>query len=233
MRDYAAASPLKVLANSSRKELGPGNLGVFIARAGAGKTACLIHTAFNSILKQEKVVHISLKEGSEKVISFYNVMYQDLTEELDIIGDHDFRKRLDNDRMILVYLKKSFETERLKASLRNLVENLQFYPKTLIIDGLDFENSERSIFKNIKEIAEDFSLEVWFSALSHRHIAEVNERGIPYPCHKLDDLFDLIIQLQPEHSGIFLRLLKDHDNPTITDITIRLNPKTFLALDPA
>ena len=74
-------------------------------------------------------------------------------------------------------------------------------------------------------------MEIWLSALSHRHVTQTNERGIPYPCHELDDLFGLIIQLQPEPTGVFLRLLKDHDNPTISDASVRLDPNTFLALD--
>ena len=48
---------------------------------------------------------------------------------------------------------------------------------------------------------------------------------------ELDDLFGLIIQLQPDPTGVFLKLLKDHDNPTIPDASVRLDPNTFLALD--
>ncbi|MCP4681978.1 MAG: hypothetical protein GY864_06580, partial [Desulfobacterales bacterium] len=98
----------------------------------------------------------------------------------------------------------------------------------LIVDGLDFENSERALLEDLRDIASEFEVEVWFSALSHRHISDVNERGIPYPCHRLDDLFSIIIQLQTGPSGTFLKLLKDHENPTITDISVRLDPNTFL-----
>ncbi len=87
------------------------------------------------------------------------------------------------------------------------------------------------IFEDLQGIAEEFQLEIWLSALSHRHVTQTNERGIPYPCHELDDLFGLIIQLQPDPTGVFLKLLKDHDNPTIPDASVRLDPNTFLALD--
>ena len=133
--------------------------------------------------------------------------------------------------MILAYLNQSFEIERLQANLTNLAEKLSFRPDVLIVDGLDFESAKRSLFEGFKNIAKTFDLEIWFSALSHRHIDEVNERGIPYPCAQLDDLFSVIIQMQPTQSGVFLQLLKDHDTPTITDIKVRLDPNTFLALD--
>jgi hypothetical protein len=132
--------------------------------------------------------------------------------------------------MILAYLNQSFETERLRVSLKNLATNLEFKPDTLIVDGLDFERAERTLFDGFKAIATEFDVEIWFSALSHRHITEINERGIPHPCQQFDDLFSIIIQLQPGPSGVFLKLLKDHDNPGIPDNGVRLDPNTFLAL---
>ncbi len=232
MKDFISYSPLKLLEKSSRKGLGSGNLGVLIARAGVGKTACLINIAFDRIFRQGKLVHISLEEGPEKVTSYYNVMYHDLVKALDLADDYDYyRMLIERNRMILAYLNQSFDTERLRANLRNLAENLDFRPDALIVDGLDFQSVERTLFEGFKEIAAEFQVEIWLSALSHRHIAEVNERGIPYPCNELDDLFSLIILFQPESSGVFLKLLKDHDNPTIPNTSVRLDPNTFLALD--
>ena len=233
MKDFISVSPLKILEKSSQKGLGPGNLGVLIARAGVGKTACLIHIAFDKIFRQEKLVHISLGEGPEKVTSYYNVIYYDLVKALRLSDDYEYRILIDKNRMILAYLNQSFEVERLRANLTNLIEKLKFKPDALIIDGLDFEKTERTLFEGLKELAKEFRMEIWFSALSHRHITEVNERGVPYPCHQLDNLFSLIIQLQSEPSGVFLRLLKDHDNQVIPDISVRLDPNTFLALDKA
>jgi hypothetical protein len=232
MKDFVSFSPLKLLEKSSRKGLGTGNLGVLIARAGVGKTACLINIAFDRIFRQGKLVHISLEEGPEKVRSYYNVMYHDLVKALDLTEDYEYYRMLvDRNRMILAYLNQSFDTERLRANLGNLAESLDFRPDTLIVDGLEFQRAERALFEAFKGIAAEFQVEIWLSALSHRHIVEVNERGIPYPCNELDDLFSLIIQFQPESSGVFLNLLKDHENPTIRDTSVRLDPNTFLALD--
>lgn len=231
MKDFISVSPLKILEKSSRKGLGAGNLGVLIARAGVGKTACLIHIAFEKIFRQEKLVHISLEEGPDKVLSFYNAIYYDLLKVLNLADDNEYRLLIERNRMILAYLNQSFETERFRTNLENLSKNIDFRPNTLIIDGLDFENVEKGVFEGLKDIAGEFNVEIWLSALSHRHIADVNERGIPYPCQELDDFFSLIFQLQPETAGVFLRLLKDHDNPVIPSINVRLDPSTFLALE--
>ncbi len=231
MKDFISVSPLKILEKSSHGRLGPGNLGVLVARAGVGKTACLIHIAFDKIFRKEKLVHISLDEGPEKVASYYNVIYSDLLKALNMKDDDDYRLLMERNRMILAYLNQSFDLARLRTSLQNLAERLDFTPDTLIIDGLEFETAGRSVIEGLKKAAEEFQVEIWLSALSHRHLSEVNERGIPYPCHELDDLFTIIIQLQPERSGILLRLLKDHDRYQIPQNSIALDPNTFLALE--
>lgn len=230
MKSFISVSPLKILDDSSREGLGPGNLGVLIARAGVGKTACLIHIAFDKIFRQKKIVHVSLEEGPEKVTSYYDVIYSDLEKALNFIDD-EARLLIDRNRMILAYLNHSFDIERLRDNLKGLIDNLDFRPDMIIVDGIDFEKAEKTMFEGFKEISEEFKLEIWFSALSHRHITDVNERGIPYPIHELDDMFSVIIQVQPVSSGIFLKLLKDHDNPVIPDTGVKLDPNTFLALD--
>ena len=230
MEDFIRVSPLKVLERSSQGGLGRGNLGVLMARAGVGKTACLIHIAFDKLFRKEKLVHVSLEDVPEKITSYYNVIFYDLVKALNMDNEHEVRILFERNRMILAYLQQSFEIKRLGENLKNLVEKVDFVPDTLIVDGLDFEKAGRDVFVGFKEIAEQFRVEIWFSARTHRHIADVNERGIPYPCHELDDLFNIIIQLQPTQSGIVLKLLKDHDAGVRPDASVRLDPNTFLVM---
>ncbi|MBW1924400.1 MAG: hypothetical protein JRJ35_13100 [Deltaproteobacteria bacterium] len=231
MDSFISVSPLKILEKSSRKGLGKGNLGVLIARAGVGKTACLVHIALDKLFRKERLVHVSLEEGPEKVTAYYNVMVSDLVKALNLEDEAEIRWIIDRNRMILAYLNRSFSMERLERSLTSLVDNLDFAPETLIVDGLDFESADREIIERFKDLAGRCDVEIWFSALSHRHITETNERGIPYPCERFDDLFSLIIRLDPDPTGVFLRLLKDYDAPVAPGMAVRLDPNTFLALD--
>jgi hypothetical protein len=230
MKDFIKVSPLKVLERSSKRGLGRGNLGVLMARAGVGKTACLIHIAFDKLFRKEKLVHVSLEDVPEKITSYYNVIFYDLVKALHMDDEYEVRMLLERNRMILAYLQQSFEIKRLTENLKNLVEKIDFVPDTLIVDGVDFEKAGRDVFQGFKGIADQFKVEIWFSARTHRHITDVNERGIPYPCHELDDLFNIIIQLLPTQSGIVLRLLKDHDAEVKPDASVRLDPNTFLAM---
>ena len=230
MQDFIDISPLKLLEMSSTRELGRGKLGVLMARAGVGKTACLIHIAFDKLFRGEKLVHISLEDAPEKVTSYYNVIFYDLVKALDMKNETENRMLFDRNRMILAYMNKSFEIKRLRENLKTLVDKIEFLPDSLIVDGLDFENAGRDIFEGFKELASEFKVEIWLSALSHRHITDVNERGIPYPCSRIDDLLSIIIQLQSTQSGVFLKLIKDQDSPMKPDASVRLDPNTFLVI---
>lgn len=230
MKDFRNVSPLKILERSPHKGVGRGNLGVLMARAGVGKTACLIHIAFDKLFRKEKLVHISLEDVPEKITSYYNVIFYDLVKTLGLDNEDETRMLIERNKMILVYLNQSFEIGRLRKNMKNLIEKMEFIPDTLIVDGLDFEKAERELFEGLKEVATEFQVEIWFSALCHRHITEVNERGIPYPCNHLDDLFSIIIQLQPTQSGVSLKLLKDHESEVMPDASVMLDPNTFLAM---
>lgn len=230
MKDFMKVSPLKILERSSRKGVGRGNLGVLMARAGVGKTACLIHIAFDKLFRKDKLVHISLEDVPEKITSYYNVILCDLVKALDLDNEDEIRMLLERNKMILVYLNQSFEIGRLRKNMKNLIEKIGFRPDTLIVDGLDFEKAGRELFESLKEVATEFQVEIWFSALCHRHITEVNEKGIPYPLNHLDDLFSIIIQLQPTRSGISLKLLKDHESEVMPDVSVMLDPNTFLVV---
>ncbi|MDY6880944.1 MAG: ATPase domain-containing protein [Thermodesulfobacteriota bacterium] len=228
MSDFSTVSPLKILDHSVQRGLGAGNLGVLVARAGVGKTACLIQIALDKILRNEKLVHVSLEEGPEKVISYYRVLLGEQTKSLNRADESEAHALVEANRMILAFMNQSFDIKRLLANLKNLRESLQFQARSLIIDGLDFKSGGKPLFQGLKEIAAEFQLEVWLSALSHRHINDVNERGVPYPCHEFEEFFSIIIQLQPQAEGVFLRLLKDHDSTEISKTLIRLDPNTFL-----
>ncbi|HDM09897.1 MAG: hypothetical protein JRI39_06860 [Deltaproteobacteria bacterium] len=230
MKNFMKVSPLRLLDMSAEKELGHGNLGVLISRAGVGKTACLVHIAFDRIFSGEALVHVSVEETPDKVASYYNVIFFDLIKALELDREDELRLMIERNRMILSYMKGSFSVDRLRQSLVNLKQNLSFVPQTLIIDGLDFEGAPRQLFEQLKELSAEFGTETWLSALSHRHKTEVNDRGIPYPCHQIDDLFDVIVHLAPSTDGIYLRLLKDRDHPISAGAQVRLDPNTFLVM---
>ncbi|MEJ2723921.1 MAG: hypothetical protein P8175_04600 [Deltaproteobacteria bacterium] len=228
IQDLVKLGPLGVLEKTSHKGLGKGHLGVLIARAGVGKTACLIQIALSKLFRDQKLVHISLENAPEKVSSYYNVISSDLMKSLGTPHVANMKALIQQNRMILSFLNQSFEMRRLRENLANLAERIKFVPDTLIVDGLDFSKTSEDVFKEFQDIARTSQTEIWFSALSHKHISDMNKRGIPYPCQYVDHLFSIILQLEPSQSGILLKLLKDHGNPIVPEAYVQLDPKTFM-----
>jgi hypothetical protein len=228
MGEFSKMSPLKVLERSTRRELGKGNLGVLIAGAGLGKTSCLIHVAFDRLLRGEKLVHVSLRDSPEKIASYYEIIFKDLIEAQEVEQEEEVRNLLERNRIILAYLKESFDLERLRVNLENLVKGIDFKPAVLIVDGIDFADAGRDLFEGLKELAGALKVEVWLSALSREGGTEAEQGTIPPPCGELVDLFSVILQLISSHEGVFLRLLRDHERESVPNTAVRLDPNTFL-----
>lgn len=231
MTDFTKVSPLRVLERSCRKGLGRGNLGALVARAGVGKTACLIHIALDKLFRKERLVHVSLEDVPEKITSYYSVIYSDLMKALRLQGEHELKLLMDRNRLILAYLNQSFEIRRLRENLKNLVERIDFAPDSLIVDGLDFSRTGREVIQGFKDLAAEFQVEIWFSALSPSKEKESAGPAVPFPRNDVEDLFSIIIQLLPTQAGVHLKLLKDHEAPATEDVGVKLDPNTFLVIE--
>jgi hypothetical protein len=230
IKEFKKGSALRMLERSPEKGLGRGNLGVLVARAGVGKTACLIHIAFDRIFRDGRVVHVSLQDGPDKISSYYNVILSELLKAFRLKDERETRTLMEKNRMILAYLNQSFDLRRLRENLKNLSEKAGFRADALVVDGVDFSKAGADTFEAFKALAREYETEIWFSALSHRHIADVNERGIPYPCNQVDHIFSIVLQLEPASSGVRMKLLKDHDREVKPEDVLILDPSTFLTL---
>jgi hypothetical protein len=96
------------------------------------------------------------------------------------------------------------------------------------VDGYSFDEHEETDFEHWKSFALDRQIETWFSATLHRERLQLDKKGIPAPVNLFTELFSVIIMLHPMQQHIELRLLKDHDNPNIDNLTLKLDPRTLL-----
>ena len=77
-------SPVRVLEASIRGGLGPGKIGVVIARHGVGKTAFLVGVALDDLMRGRMVLHVSLEQDTEKVRGYYDEIFMDLAHEREL-----------------------------------------------------------------------------------------------------------------------------------------------------
>lgn len=211
-------------------QLKVGELGVLLARAGVGKTACLTHIALEHLLQGSSVLHVCIDETPDAVKVWYQELLKNIAAEpSSLIKDRvKLQKEIEPRRFILAYLLQTFSPEKLELSLRNMKEQAHFHPSLIVLDGLNFDHVSRSILEGLWELAKKYDVSIWMSARTHRHIDTINERGIPYPCHEIDDLFQAILLLEPLPDAIRLKVLKRYDSYQPEHPAISLNPQTFL-----
>jgi len=199
-----------------------------LARAGVGKTACLTHIALEQLLCGLPVLHVCLNESPEKIKLWYLEFLKNIATSqpgTDLAG---LQHRIEPLRFILAYLHQTFSPDKLEQSLRNLKDQAKFNPSMVILDGMDFDHVTRSTIESLKSFAQTNNIAIWMSARTHRHISLANERGVPYPCNEMDDLFEAIVLLEPVSQAIQLKVLK-HAHAYLPGYpSVFLNPQTYL-----
>ena len=218
-------NPLRVL-NLGR---GSKQLGLVMARAGLGKTALLVQIALDSILRGNRVIHVSIGESIEKTKSWYDDILQFILQEHSISRPHELIEMVAHHRMIMTFKEDTFSRPRLEERLNDLILQDIFKPNCLVVDGFDFKTSDRSTVEDIKEFLESMNLQAWFSATSHRGDDRVSPTGVPAPCHEVDDLFDTVILLKPEQNAtIQLEIIRNNGTASDSGSALNLDPSTMM-----
>jgi hypothetical protein len=97
----------------------------------------------------------------------------------------------------------------------------------LIIEGFAFEKASLAEVEALRQVAVEFNVELWMSAVTHRGV-ESDALGIPEPLTKLAPAIAVIVQMLDDSGSVKLALLKDHDNPNVANLTLALDPSTML-----
>jgi hypothetical protein len=221
-------SPLRLLEQSIHGGLGRGNLGVVIAPPGVGKTAFLVGIALDDLMRGRKVLHVALDEPVDKIRDYYDEIFMDLARSSNLEDIGDERLNVERNRNIHTYGGKTFSIAKLRAAIEFLRTYMQFDPETLIIEGYRFEQTTPEELNEMRQIARDINGELWMSAVAAK--TGTGESGIPEPLAHLSGSLDVILSMQPAAGVVHLRLLKDHDNPDITDSRVALDPSTLLLI---
>lgn len=220
-------SPLRVLEQSTHGGLGRGNLGVVAARPGVGKTAFLIGVALDDLMRDRKVLHVTLEEGVERLRAFYDEVFTDLARTQALEDAWKVRLEIERNRRIHCYLPAAFTPDKLRETLAFLGRQTDFVPAAILIDGYDFERAVPADLAALRSIAREADAELWMSALTHREAAR-NERGVPEPVAHLESVIDVILTMAHDGRAVHVALRKDHDNPDVPDLKLALDPTTLL-----
>jgi hypothetical protein len=220
-------NPLRLFEHSIHGGLGRGNIGVVVARHGIGKTAFLVGIALDEAMRGRKALHVSLDKTVDHMREFYDEIFMDLAHSAHLEDLSSERLEMERNRMIHTYAGKSFTIPKLRHSITFLKEYVHFHPDSLILEGYAFERATLPDMEALRQLALDFEMEMWMSAVTHRG-APSNDHGIPEPLAKLAPAIAVIVQMTDHNDGVRISLLKDHDNPDVAKLTLALDPSTML-----
>ena len=227
INDLILRNPLRLMqADSSEDALGPGGFGAVLARAGVGKTALLVQLALNSMLEKKNVLHISLQDPVNKVNLWYTEVFHHIAQQYAVSQASELWDTLLPHRFIMTFRVEGFTVPKLEERVNDLTEQGIFTPHMIIIDGYPFEQHMRTAMSDLKKMAAERGCHVWFTVRTHRHEAP-QQSGLPLQLSDISDLFDVILQLQPEGKDIHIRALKGPEAASDAS-TLFLDPVTML-----
>lgn len=230
-------SPLRILEQSSHGGLGRGNLGVVMARAGVGKTAFLVHIALDALLHDRKVFHVSLDAPVDHVHSWYEAVFTDMARAASLKDAQTTQETIKKNRIIQAFSlhghgHADFTVDRLRSALEVLSAHAGFKPDVVLIDAFDWGRATTEELAAIKALASSLSVEMWMTALTHRHQTGPGAPDkVPPPCDRFQQLTSLVVFLQPVDNHLSVHLLKDHDQEKISDTHLILHPDTMRLVD--
>jgi hypothetical protein len=225
--DLIKKNPLRVLNPLSAESLPDHRMGLVMARAGLGKTAILVQIAMDSMLRDQKVLHVSVGEDLGKAKAWYDDIFKYIAEGFQLENAAEIENELMRNRMIMTFKEAAFSRPKLEERLNDLVYQNIFRPDIVVVDGYDFVEADYESIMDLKEMMAAMNVQVWFSALRHRDDDRMSAAGVPAPCHEVDGLFDTIILLQPKQDAILLDIIKDEYDSAAGKV-LNLDPSTMM-----
>jgi hypothetical protein len=222
-------NPLRELGFETEDILAPGGFGAVLAHAGVGKTALLVQMAINGMLRGKNVLHVSLNDPVNKVNLWYHELFNHLADRDQKAQMSRLWESVLPHRFIMTFRVESFSVPKLEERLNDLTEQGIFTPSMMIIDGLHFSGSMQKDLVELKTMAHGRGMHVWFTVHTHRHESPGAD-GLPDAFAATAGLFDLVLELKPEHADIHIRLLKGEASKPAGSLL--LDPSTMLIKDP-
>jgi len=229
-KDVNEQSPLRILEQSIHGGLGKGNLGVVMARAGVGKTACLVQIGLDDLMRDRDVLHVGLGQTLDHVLSFYDALFDDLAARTALEDREAVRAAIGRHRVIKTFADHQLTPERLDEAIHLFGKHLSFHPQAVLIDGFAWEGpvaSTAAALGAFKACAKRLGAELWLTAQTHRRVTGSHPTRVPPPCEPYLDLIDVAIFLEPAGRHVAVRLLKDHGDAQPPDTHLHVDPDTL------
>jgi len=158
--------------------LGPGELGVFVAPAGIGKSWGLVNAAASAVRAGKTVIHYTLElNGAYVGLRFDSVFTGIAAQNLKFYQDNIKEKvdELDGDLIIKYFPTKTATVNTLKAHLDRCTM-LSKKPDLVIVDyadllrgtGKEIRHELGNIYEDLRGMAGEYELPIWTASQANR-----------------------------------------------------------------
>ena len=160
---------------------------------------------------------------------WYREVFGNLAKTYDVRQIEQLWESLLPHRLIMTFKVEDFSVPKLEERLTDLNKQDVFAPDMVIVDGLPFDESVPESLDKLKSFFSDHGIQAWFTVRTHRH-EKPGLKGLPATFVPVQDLFSVILQLEPTGQEINVRPLKsesDGDNK----LQVKLDTATMLLQD--
>jgi len=225
-KEIIERNPLIQLGFSDEYILKEGGLGAVLAHAGVGKTALLVQMALHAMMHEQPVLHVSLNDAVSKVDLWYRELFNDIARKYDSGEIREYWEQILAFRFIMTFKVEGFSAPKLEERLTDLMQQNIFKPHIMLIDGLKFDESGRGLLVELKEMAQKYSMSIWFTVHTHRH-EPPQANGLPLSFLHVADLFNVLVQLAAKGPEVYIRAIKGQSPDAKADALV-LDPATML-----
>ncbi len=220
-------SPLRIFENSIKGGLGKGNIGVLASKKGVGKTACLVHIAMDKLFRGRHVIHVSFSSKVDHIAEWYEDIFKEIAKKRELDDAAEVHNEIIKNRVIMNFSQEGLETAKILASVTAMIEQGHFAADAVMIDGYDYSKASDEDIAALNKFAKDTNLEIWTS-VSLQKDAPYDDNGIPVVLNDYLENIAVVITLQYEGEYVHLKVVKDHDEISPKEMSIKLDPKTLL-----
>jgi hypothetical protein len=224
-------SPVRIFMDSIHGGLKSGELGLVAAPSGIGKTSVLVQIALDKLLQNEKVIHISFTQHTDYVLAWYEDIFDEFIKKKNLENEQDVKDDIVKNRVLMKFNQDGLTIEQILKSLCALIKDGGFNANTMIVDGFDFSKAKKEHIAAFKAFAEKMGVSIWCSCSVKGEEPFYDKRTIPLAVKDYEDLFRVIIVLDPKADHIALTVPKDSDDYNLERLALKLDPKTLLILE--
>jgi len=230
LKEFIQRSPLRIFENSIHGGLKAGEIGVIASQSGIGKTSVLVQIALDKLLQGKKVIHVSFTQR-DHVLAWYEDIFDELISKKSLENAGEIKNDLIKNRVLMNFNQDGVSGDQIVKSLRAMIVDGGFAAEAIIIDGLDFSRADHERIANVKALAKELNLAIWYSCTVKDEGAQYDKENIPLLLKDFADLIDIVIVLNPKTDHIELSISKDRSAHDTKALAMRLDPRSLLILE--